>query len=83
MLRIVRQPLAEANPESLRRVPALLKLRVLRFGFFQDGDVRVGVFPEGKKIFVSRERPTAGGISIRTMRASRLQRIGASHSQVR
>src|ERR1039457_6083876 len=27
----------------------LLQLCVLRFGFFQDGDVGVGVFPEGQE----------------------------------
>ena len=27
----------------------LLQLLVLRLGFLQDGDVGVGVFPEGKK----------------------------------
>jgi hypothetical protein len=26
----------------------LLKLRVLRLGFLKDGDVGIGVFPEGK-----------------------------------
>src|SRR5271170_4025278 len=30
----------------------LLQLCVLHLGFFQNGDVGVGVFPEGKKIFV-------------------------------
>ena len=30
----------------------LLQLGVLGLGFFQDGDVGVGVFPEGEKIFV-------------------------------
>ena len=34
----------------------LLQLRVLRFGFLQDGDVGVGVFPEGEEIFVGGER---------------------------
>ena len=43
MLRIVRQPLAEAKPESLPGVPPLLQLRVLGFGLPQDGDVGVGV----------------------------------------
>ena len=31
----------------------LPQLRVLRFGLLQDGDVRVGVFPEGKEVSVS------------------------------
>ena len=30
----------------------LLQLRVLRFGFLQDGNVGVGVFPQREKIFV-------------------------------
>jgi len=56
MLRIVRQPLAEAKPESLPRVPPLLQLRVLGLGFLQDGNVGVGVFPEGEEIFVGAAR---------------------------
>jgi hypothetical protein len=27
-------------------------LRVLRFGFFPDADVGIGVFPQGEEIFV-------------------------------
>jgi len=42
-----------------------LQLRVLRLGFLQDGDVGVGVFPEGEEIFVGGERPNAGRIGIR------------------
>jgi hypothetical protein len=34
--------------------PLLLQLRVLRFGFLQDGDVGVGVFPEGEEILIRR-----------------------------
>ncbi len=37
------------------------------------GDVGVGVFPEGEKIFVGGERPDAGGIGIRALRGSCLQ----------
>jgi hypothetical protein len=40
----------------------LLQPRVLRFGLLQDGDVGVGVLPEGEEIFVGGERPDAGGI---------------------
>jgi hypothetical protein len=43
-----------------------LQLRVLSFGFLQDGNVGVGVFPEGEEIFVSGERPDAGGVGIRS-----------------
>src|SRR5215470_8495049 len=35
----------------------LLQLRVLGFGLLQDGDVGVGIFPEGEEIFVSSKRP--------------------------
>jgi hypothetical protein len=34
--------------------PELMKSRVLRFGLLEDGDVRVGVFPEGEEILVGR-----------------------------
>ena len=30
-----------------------MQLRVLRFGLSQDGDVGVGVFPEGEEVLVS------------------------------
>jgi hypothetical protein len=49
----------------------LLQLRILRFGFLQDGDVRVGVFPEDKKIQIS--RTGFGGVM--------LYGIGASHTE--
>src|SRR5208282_165335 len=61
----------------------LLQLRVLRFGFSQDGDVGIGVFPEGEKISVGGKRPDAGGIGIRSLRGSRLQSVGTSYSQMR
>ena len=44
--------------------PALLQLRVLRFCMFVDGNVRVGVFPEGEKGLVSRKRADAGGVGV-------------------
>jgi len=65
------------------RSKPLLQLRILRFGFFQDGDVGVGVFPEGEEILVSGERPDAGGIGIRSLRGSRLQGVRPSHAQMR
>jgi hypothetical protein len=37
--------------------PRLLQLRVLRFGFLQDGNVGVSVFPQRERIFVGGERP--------------------------
>ena len=60
-----------------------LQLGVLRLGLLQDGDVGVGVFPEREKILVGGERPDAGGIGIRSLRRSRLQGVGTSHSQMR
>jgi hypothetical protein len=45
-----------------------LQLSVLRFGFFQDGDVGVCVFPESEEIFVGGERSDAGRIGIRSLR---------------
>jgi hypothetical protein len=46
---------SEVSVNSKRRgnLSQLLQLRVLRLGFLQDGDVGVGVFPEGQKILVS------------------------------
>ena len=60
-----------------------LQLRVLGFGGFVDGDVGVGVFPEGEEILVGGERTDVGSIGIRSLRGSRLQGIGASHAQMR
>src|ERR1022692_2986859 len=61
----------------------LLQLRVLCLGFFQDGDVGVGVFPEGEKIFVGGEGADASGIGIRSVRSSCLHSVRTSHSQMR
>jgi hypothetical protein len=41
-----------------RKSQRLLQLRVLRFSFFQDWNVGVGVFPQRKKIFVGGLRIT-------------------------
>ena len=38
----------------------LLQLRIFRLGLLQDGDVRIGVFPEREEIFVGGEGATAG-----------------------
>jgi len=66
-----------------RKVIRSLQLRVLHLGFFQDGDVGVGFFPECEEIFVGGESPDAGGIGIRSLRGSRLQSVGTRHSQMR
>jgi hypothetical protein len=39
----------------------LLQLRVLRLGFFQDGDFGVGVFPEREEGASGRERESSAG----------------------
>jgi len=43
----------ESGSRKRFSVPAkLLQLRVLGFGFLEDGDVGVGVFPESKEILI-------------------------------
>jgi hypothetical protein len=44
-----------------------LQSRVLGFGLLQDGNVSVGVFPEGEEILVGGERTDAGSIGIRSL----------------
>jgi hypothetical protein len=39
---------------------------VLGLGLFQDGDIRIGVFPAGEEIFVFCQRPNAGGLFFET-----------------
>ena len=46
---------------------ALLQLRVLTLGFFQDRNIRVGVFPEREEIFVGDKGATAGEVGIRSL----------------
>ena len=45
----------------------LLQRRILGFCLLQDGDVGIGIFPEGQKVFVGGERPYARGIAIRAL----------------
>src|ERR1700722_1873175 len=59
------------------------QLRILCPGFFQDGDVGIGVFPEGEEVFVCRKCSNAGGIAISTLRSSHLQCVGTSGAQTR
>jgi hypothetical protein len=61
----------------------LMQLRVLRFGFLQDGNIRISIFPKRKGILVSGKRPTARKISVRSLRTSSLKRIRPSHAQMR
>jgi hypothetical protein len=48
------QPVVERLPAGIRwaTLNESLQLRVLRLGLLQDGDVGVGVFPEGQEILV-------------------------------
>ncbi len=61
----------------------LLQPCVLGLGFFQDGDVGVGVFPEGEEVFVSGESTDLGGIGICTLGRSCLQSIRPRQAQTR
>src|SRR5580658_960973 len=63
-------------------VSASLQLRVLRLSLLQDGDIGIGIFPEGEEIFVGGERPGAGEVGICSLRGSCLQGIGTGHSQM-
>jgi hypothetical protein len=58
-----------------------LQLRLLGFGLLQDGNVRIGVFPEGEKDLVSGERPDAGGVGVSALRSSCLQGIRTRRTQ--
>ena len=42
----------------------LLDFLVLRFGFFQNGDIGIGVFPECKELFVVSESTIPGQVGI-------------------
>jgi hypothetical protein len=55
----------------------LLPLRVLRLGLLQDGDVGVGVFPQGEEVFVGGERPNAGGIGSNSIWSYQLPTLGS------
>jgi hypothetical protein len=48
----------------------LSQLRVLGFGLFQDGDVGVGVFPEGEELFVG--GAGVGGVACQHVRTPNL-----------
>ena len=60
-----------------------LQLRVLGFGFFQNGDVGIGVFPQREELFVGGEGMQPGRIAARAGGTSRLQRVSACDTQMR
>src|ERR1700730_7535951 len=45
-------PVPNNKETSAPAEPDSLQLRVLRLGFLQDGDVGVGVFPEGEEVLI-------------------------------
>ena len=59
----------------------LLQLGIFSFGLFVDGNVGVGVFPEGEEVFVGGERTDAGGIGICARRVLCLQGVRASYAE--
>src|ERR1700677_837966 len=81
--KITRSSNYRSSSVTVRSSVRLLQPRVLRLGFFQDGNVGVGIFPEREEIFVRGDRPGAGGIGICSLRSSRSQSIGTSHAQMR
>src|ERR1035437_7080849 len=70
-------------PASASKTTLLLQLRVLGFGFFQDGDVGVGVFPEGEEIFVGGECASASEVGIGAGRGAGGERVGAGYAEMR
>jgi hypothetical protein len=57
----------------IRSCPQLLQLGILRFSLLQDGDIGIGIFPEGEEILVS--GACAGGVA--------RKRAGAPQSEMR
>jgi hypothetical protein len=65
-------PLVKAGAAVVIRILVeLLQLHVLRLGFFQDGDVRIGVFPEGEEILV--RGAGVGRVALHTIGAGQAQ----------
>jgi hypothetical protein len=58
--RVARHSGAIPKTGNSRLAADLVQFRVLRFRFFQDWDVGVGVFPEGEEVLVGGKRPHAG-----------------------
>src|SRR5208282_364062 len=68
--------------EENQRPRKSLQPRILGLGFFQDGDVGVGIFPEREKIFVGGERAHAGGVGLCTLRSFELHGVRTRQSQM-
>ena len=78
----VRAPIKTSIPADYNKV-LLLQLLVLRLGLLQDGDVGVGIFPQGEEIFIGGERAYAREVGICPMRSSRLQRVRPRYAEMR
>jgi hypothetical protein len=67
---------------AVKAIKLRLQLRLLRFGLLQDGDVGVGVLPEGKEVLVG-SLYCCGSPTFRTNSANRgSERIGSSKKSV-
>lgn len=60
-----------------------MKFDVFGFGFVEDGEAGVGVFPESEKIFVGSEGTRAGEIGIGPLGSFGQQSIGAGDAEMR
>src|SRR5579862_2137847 len=60
------------KPVLRRGMPVLLQFGELSLGFFQDRDIGIRILPECEEVFVSCKCASAGGIGIRSLRASSL-----------
>ena len=62
---------------------SLLQFRVFGFGLFQDGHVRVGVFPQREKILVGGAGFGAGGVGLGALRRRGFERVRAAEAETR
>src|SRR5580704_15379182 len=70
--------LRECTPATGYRLPdGLLQLRILGFGFLQDGNVGAGVLPKGEEILVGGDRPTREACHLCSVTPSPAGRVGA------
>jgi hypothetical protein len=55
---------ARQTATKLIKPTALLQLRVLGLCLLVDGDVRIGIFPNGEEVLICGEGPDAGGVGV-------------------
>ena len=63
------------------RTPELLQLRVFSLGLFVDGNVGVGVFPEGEEVLIRGFR--FGGVALHGVSATELKMGKSADGRVR